>query len=148
MGFKQAAVLAPVSFFLGENLLLLYVFVAYHRRSPLPRYVIAQLAGLLPSNVLWRVVGVLFICFNVDHRILWGSAGLTDEVVVDGFQFYATFYNAPPAIKVRATDAFFLEIALARVLMISITLSRNLGPPPWHDWHWPRRRFVQATQVG
>ncbi|KAF9449938.1 hypothetical protein P691DRAFT_798703 [Macrolepiota fuliginosa MF-IS2] len=59
MSFKQAAILAPVSFFLG----------------------------------------VLFICFNVDHRILWGSAGLTDEVVADGFQFYATFFNAPPAIK-------------------------------------------------
>ncbi|KXN89379.1 Secretory component protein SHR3 [Leucoagaricus sp. SymC.cos] len=59
MGFKQAAVLAPVSFFLG----------------------------------------VQFICFNVDHRILWGSGGLTDEVVADGFQFYATFFNAPPAIK-------------------------------------------------
>ncbi|KAF5362548.1 hypothetical protein D9756_002553 [Leucocoprinus leucothites] len=59
MSFKQAAVLAPVSFFLG----------------------------------------VLFICFNVDHRILWGSAGLTSEVVADGFQFYATFFNAPPAIK-------------------------------------------------
>lgn len=59
MGFRQAAVLAPVSFFLG----------------------------------------VLFISFNVDHRILWGAAGLTDEVVVDGFQFYATFFNAPPAIK-------------------------------------------------
>ncbi|KAF8074769.1 Shr3 amino acid permease chaperone [Lyophyllum atratum] len=57
MGFKQAAVLAPVSFFLG----------------------------------------VLFICFNIDHRILWGQ--LTNDVVSDGFQFYATFFNAPPAIK-------------------------------------------------
>ncbi|KAF9457195.1 Shr3 amino acid permease chaperone [Collybia nuda] len=57
MGFKQAAVLAPVSFFLG----------------------------------------VFFICFNVDHRILWGQ--LTNDVVNDGFQFYTTFFNAPPAIK-------------------------------------------------
>ncbi|KAG5645734.1 hypothetical protein DXG03_005430 [Asterophora parasitica] len=57
MGFKQAAVLAPVSFFLG----------------------------------------VLFICFNVDHRILWGDLG--QEGIADGFQFYATFFNAPPAIK-------------------------------------------------
>ncbi|KAF8227541.1 hypothetical protein L208DRAFT_1424705 [Tricholoma matsutake] len=57
MGFKQAAVLAPVSFFLG----------------------------------------VFFICFNVDHRILWGQ--MTEDVVADGFQFYATFFNAPPAIK-------------------------------------------------
>lgn len=59
MGFRHAAVLAPVSFFLG----------------------------------------VLFICFNVDHKLLWGD--LTDEIVEDGFQFYTTFYNAPPAIKVR-----------------------------------------------
>ncbi|KII85800.1 hypothetical protein PLICRDRAFT_44206 [Plicaturopsis crispa FD-325 SS-3] len=57
MGFRQAAVLASVSFFLG----------------------------------------VLFICFNVDHRILYSE--LTDEVVADGFHFYTTFYNAPPAIK-------------------------------------------------
>ncbi|RXW23956.1 hypothetical protein EST38_g1888 [Candolleomyces aberdarensis] len=57
MGFQNAAVLAPVSFFLG----------------------------------------VLFICFNVDYRILWGE--LTDEVINDGFQFYTTFFNAPPAIK-------------------------------------------------
>ncbi|CAA7269279.1 unnamed protein product [Cyclocybe aegerita] len=57
MGFKHAAILAPVSFFLG----------------------------------------VLFICFNVDHRILWGD--LTEDVVNDSFQFYTTFFNAPPAIK-------------------------------------------------
>ncbi|KAF5383534.1 hypothetical protein D9615_003690 [Tricholomella constricta] len=57
MGFRQAAVLAPISFFLG----------------------------------------VLFICFNVDHRILWGELG--EDAVADGFQFYATFFNAPPAIK-------------------------------------------------
>ncbi|PPQ94630.1 hypothetical protein CVT25_009361 [Psilocybe cyanescens] len=48
MGFKQAAILTPVSFFL-------------------------------------------------DHRLLWGE--LTEEVVADGFQFYTTFFNAPPAIK-------------------------------------------------
>jgi len=57
MGFKQAAVLAPVSFFLG----------------------------------------VLFICFNVDYRLLWTE--LTEETVNDGIQFYATFFSAPPAIK-------------------------------------------------
>ncbi|KNZ71629.1 Secretory component protein SHR3 [Termitomyces sp. J132] len=42
-------------------------------------------------------LGVLFICFNVDHRILWGE--LTKDVVDDGFQFYTTFFNSPPAIK-------------------------------------------------
>ena len=43
---------------------------------------------------------MLFICFNVDYRVL--HTQLTDEVVGDAFQFYATFFNAPPAIKVRA----------------------------------------------
>jgi len=57
MGFRQAAVLGPVCFFLG----------------------------------------VLFICFNIDHRVIWG--GVTEETVEDGFQFYTTFFNAPPAIK-------------------------------------------------
>ncbi|KAL0953420.1 hypothetical protein HGRIS_004657 [Hohenbuehelia grisea] len=57
MSFRQAAVLAPISFFLG----------------------------------------VLFICFNVDHRILFVQK--TEEAIQDGFQFYTTFFNAPPAIK-------------------------------------------------
>ncbi|KIL00768.1 hypothetical protein PAXRUDRAFT_821349 [Paxillus rubicundulus Ve08.2h10] len=57
MGFRQGAVLASCSFFLG----------------------------------------VLFICFFVDYRIL--HQALTEDVVEDGFQFYATFFNAPPAIK-------------------------------------------------
>jgi hypothetical protein len=57
MTFKQAAVLAPVSFFFG----------------------------------------ILFICFNVDHKLLWGE--LTDTVIADGFSFYTTFFNSPPAIK-------------------------------------------------
>ncbi|KAF7317921.1 hypothetical protein MKEN_00880200 [Mycena kentingensis (nom. inval.)] len=42
-------------------------------------------------------LGVLFICFNIDYRVLW--VPLSDETVQDGFQFYTTFYNAPPAIK-------------------------------------------------
>ncbi|KAI6164449.1 Shr3 amino acid permease chaperone [Pisolithus thermaeus] len=57
MGFRQGAVLASCSFFLG----------------------------------------VLFICFFVDYRIL--HQPLTDDIIEDGFQFYATFFNAPPAIK-------------------------------------------------
>ncbi|KAJ7623405.1 Shr3 amino acid permease chaperone [Roridomyces roridus] len=57
MGFRQAAVLGPVCFFLG----------------------------------------VLFICFIIDRRVIWG--GVTEETVEDGFQFYTTFFNAPPAIK-------------------------------------------------
>jgi hypothetical protein len=77
MGFRQAAVLSSVSFFLGEQL----------RRCQ--RYPNTQ--------NLWP--GVLFICFNVDHRILYGQ--LNQDVIQDGFQFYTTFFNAPPAIKVH-----------------------------------------------
>ncbi|KAK7045448.1 Protein csh3 [Paramarasmius palmivorus] len=57
MGFRQAAVLVPVCFFLG----------------------------------------ILFICFNVDYRLLWGD--LNEQDLADGFKFYTIFYNAPPAIK-------------------------------------------------
>ncbi|KAI0331497.1 hypothetical protein GY45DRAFT_1248681 [Cubamyces sp. BRFM 1775] len=57
MGYRQAAVLTSVSFFLG----------------------------------------VLFICLNVDYRILFTP--LEDSVVRDGIEFYTTFYNSPPAIK-------------------------------------------------
>jgi hypothetical protein len=77
MGFKAAAVLAPVSFFLGK---MFSLTAALH---------------LLTSNP-----GVLFICFNVDHRVLYTE--LSEEVINDGFQFYTTFFNAPPAIKVCA----------------------------------------------
>ncbi|KIY70812.1 hypothetical protein CYLTODRAFT_419486 [Cylindrobasidium torrendii FP15055 ss-10] len=42
-------------------------------------------------------IGILFVCLTVDQRILWGE--FTDAVREDGFQFYATFYKAPTAIK-------------------------------------------------
>ncbi|TFK91710.1 Shr3 amino acid permease chaperone [Polyporus arcularius HHB13444] len=60
MGYRQAAVLVSVSFFLG----------------------------------------VLLICLNVDYRILFTP--LTDSVIRDGYEFYTTFYNSPPAIKASA----------------------------------------------
>ncbi|EAU90130.1 hypothetical protein CC1G_05668 [Coprinopsis cinerea okayama7 len=72
MGFKEGAVLAPVSFFLG----------------------------------------VLFICFNIDHRLLWGE--VTEKVVEDGFHFYRTFFNAPPAIKTLLHS--FLGVGLLGLL--------------------------------
>ncbi|GJE91092.1 Shr3 amino acid permease chaperone [Phanerochaete sordida] len=42
-------------------------------------------------------LGVLFICLNVDYRVLFEP--LTDEVARDGLEFYTTFFHAPPAIK-------------------------------------------------
>ncbi|TFK18454.1 hypothetical protein FA15DRAFT_603276 [Coprinopsis marcescibilis] len=68
MGFQHAAILAPVSFFLG----------------------------------------VLFICFNIDHQVLWGT--LTQEVVGDGFHLYRTFFNAPPAIKALLHSLIFIGL--------------------------------------
>jgi len=41
--------------------------------------------------------GVLLACFTVDYRVLFEP--LTEEIVQDGFQYYRTFYNAPPGIK-------------------------------------------------
>jgi len=41
--------------------------------------------------------GVLLACFTIDYRVLFEP--LTEEIVQDGFQYYRTFYNAPPGIK-------------------------------------------------
>ena len=48
-------------------------------------------------------VGVLFICMNVDYRVLFQP--LTDETIRDGMEFYTTFFFAPPAIKVSSYSA-------------------------------------------
>ncbi|KAI0033684.1 Shr3 amino acid permease chaperone, partial [Vararia minispora EC-137] len=53
-------------------------------------------AALLSSTCFF--LGVLFVCLNVDQRVLFQKR-LTDEAISDAFQFYTTFYNAPPAIK-------------------------------------------------
>ncbi|KAK7679454.1 hypothetical protein QCA50_017508 [Cerrena zonata] len=42
-------------------------------------------------------LGVLFICFTVDYRILFEP--LTETAIRDGLEFYTTFFNSPPAIK-------------------------------------------------
>jgi hypothetical protein len=41
---------------------------------------------------------VLLACFTIDYRVLFEP--LTEEIVQDGFQYYKTFFNAPPGIKV------------------------------------------------
>ncbi|KAJ3530684.1 hypothetical protein NM688_g7675 [Phlebia brevispora] len=41
--------------------------------------------------------GVLFICLNVDYRVLFEP--LTEDVIRDGMEFYKTFFYSPPAIK-------------------------------------------------
>lgn len=79
MGYRQAAVLASVSF----------------------------LAGPWLNRVLQTTsnfaLGTLFLCLNVDYRLLWA---LDDQAVKDGFVFYTTFYHAPPAIRVGSQPRF------------------------------------------
>jgi len=44
-------------------------------------------------------LGVLFISFNVDRRILYGGVRPSEEDYADAFKFYTTFFEAPLAIK-------------------------------------------------
>lgn len=81
MGFRQAAVLSSACFFLGPQVPVFSKALRYF------------------TNPVFTLTGVLFICFNVDYRVLF--LPVTDETVADAFQFYTMFYNAPPAIKVR-----------------------------------------------
>jgi hypothetical protein len=55
-------------------------------------------------------VGVLLACFAIDYRVLFEP--LTEEIVQDGFQYYKTFYNAPPGIKVRSLSQTHSELKL------------------------------------
>jgi len=52
-------------------------------------------AAVLSSTCFF--LGVLFICLNVDSRILFLAP--TEDSVRDGLEFYTTFINSPPAIK-------------------------------------------------
>lgn len=72
------------------------------------------LPGYVNFVLIWlrgltACVGVLFICLNVDYRVLFTP--LTEEVAKDGIEFYTTFYRSPPAIKVRATCSRFCNVA-------------------------------------
>ncbi len=84
MGFLQAALLASCSFFLGVSM----------STAALP-----NLLGCSPP------LGVLFMCLNIDYRILW--IDLTDENIESAYTFYATFRNAPAAVRVRTSFSIF-----------------------------------------
>jgi len=45
------------------------------------------------------LLGVLFIAFNVDRRILYTNGAPTELDYADAVNFYKTFYEAPLAIK-------------------------------------------------
>jgi len=56
--------------------------------------------GFRTATVLTSVsflLGVLFINFNVDQRVLYNLP--TDLEVQQAFEYYKTFFNAPPAVK-------------------------------------------------
>ena len=62
-------------------------------------------SSVLPFCVAWcpcvnqnMSVGVIFMCFTIDYRIL--HVKITPEAIQDATHFYTLFYNAPPAIKV------------------------------------------------
>lgn len=82
MGFGQALVLAAVSFFLGMLLVLCGRYVEAGKKLT------RRVHGL----------GVQFINFNVDHRVLFDSA--SPETIQNSYAFYTTFFNAPLAIRV------------------------------------------------
>ena len=116
MGYRQAAVLASVCFFFGKR--------------------VSLQACLILTSV--GEVGVLFICLNVDYRILFMP--LTEENISDGFAFYTTFYNSPPAIKVcRFATASWLHLNVSYATLG--THARRYG----HGYHRYRRK---TSQVG
>ncbi|KAG9014361.1 hypothetical protein FRB94_012767 [Tulasnella sp. JGI-2019a] len=53
-------------------------------------------------------LGVLFISFNVDYRLLYGE--VTPEAFQAGLQFYTTFYNAPVAVKTLLHSLIGIDI--------------------------------------
>lgn len=109
MGFRQAAVLSSCSFFLGSFSHPYpsipsadWTFIsALLNLSPLTHFPpILMFCGFETSG--FTFTGILFVCFNIDHRILWLK--LSDENVQAAYEFYETFYNAPPAVKVSLED--------------------------------------------
>lgn len=83
--------------------------------------------------------GVLFICFNVDHRLLWGT--ITEDTVKDGFQFYETFYNSPPAIKVLIWPACLHALPADEMAFWTGSSTRD-------GWRWNDRPALEAAQMG
>lgn len=60
-------------------------------------------------NVPEPCVGVLFIAFNVDRRILYTNGTPNESDYADAVNFYKTFYEAPLAIKVCCRPHYSVE---------------------------------------
>ncbi|KAG8847151.1 hypothetical protein FRB96_001669 [Tulasnella sp. 330] len=61
-------------------------------------------------------LGVLFISFNVDYRLLYGE--VTPEAFQAALQFYTTFYTAPVAVKTLLHSLIGIDI-FALVLKVN-----------------------------
>ena len=89
-----------VSWVFGRaSCLLQHAFSLVSKRIRCQRVIDYRAAPPLIILHFARHTGVLLACFTVDYRVLFEP--LTEEIVQDGFQYYRTFYNAPPGIKVR-----------------------------------------------
>ena len=90
-------------------------------------------------NKLWYIhpIGVLFMCFNVDYRILHMS--ITEQATQDATHFYTLFYNAPPAIKASHP----LPRTLCRVITVFST-----GISTFYDGFWYSFSTGKIAQMG
>lgn len=111
MGFRQAGVLSTVGFFLG-------IFFGF----------------LLDVTDIF--VGVLCMCFTIDHRIL--HLTITPEATQDATHFYTLFYNAPPGIKVG-------RLAFIRGALL---INRLKGFPSLDDGNRHRLFIGKTSPVG
>ena len=62
----------------------------------LPRYLDSFWSPQVNDDNMF--LGVVFMCFTLDYRIL--HLKITPEATEDATHFYTLFYNAPPAIRV------------------------------------------------
>lgn len=98
------------------------------------------MVSVLATSFTDWLAGVLFICMNVDYRLLWH---LDDQAVKDGFVFYTTFYHAPPAIRVRP-----MFNASQRDPAINVIPSDYTGTAPCRDGRRRARLAGEAPQMG
>ncbi|KDQ19028.1 hypothetical protein BOTBODRAFT_103426 [Botryobasidium botryosum FD-172 SS1] len=72
--------------------------------------------GFRTATILTSVsflLGVLFINFNVDQRVLYNIP--TDASVEQAFEYYKTFFNAPPAAMLHAMMAVGIVGIIAKL---------------------------------
>jgi len=78
-------------------------------------------------------LGVLFINFNVDRRILYGGGPPSEEDYADATKYYTAFYEAPLAIKALLHAVMGIGL---------LSLIAKLGS--WDD----SAKFFDGTSIG